>query len=51
MVKTAIPESHPYRHPPALVRIPRYTALELELPPFASPFCIASRMRKGALTR
>ncbi len=51
MVKTAIQESHPYRHPPALPRILRYAALELELPPSVRPFCVTSCKRKGGLTR
>jgi hypothetical protein len=51
MVKTAILESHPYRPPPAFVRILRYAALELELPPSASALCIASCARKGRLSR
>ena len=49
MVKTAILESHPYRHPPALQRILRYAALELGSPRSANPFRDASCIGHGWL--
>lgn len=47
---TAIPESHLYRHYPALLRILRYAALELELPPSANPFRLARPVGQDELT-
>ena len=47
---TAILESHLYRHYPAPPRILRYAALELELPPSANLFLLATPVGQNELT-
>jgi hypothetical protein len=47
---TAILESHPYRHYPALSRILRYAALELELLPSANLFRLVTPEGQDELT-